>query len=317
MTITNPSLNLLGPVSLADRAAAGGSAPLRWLLESDAFAQSESKLAIALGEDCAGQTRVADLKSLPHLIVGGVPGSGKSTFLRTVITTLLFRCSPCDLRLFLFSSDPQPCSACEGIPHLLAPPTSDPEGAAAFLDWAQHEMERRYCVVGAAGVRNVEAFNRRPVLLPVSDRPKQHSDPHPSRIPYLVAVFDGLSGLAGHWQDGVLESAVELCQMGRAVGIHLLIAAEDLSAETLPMLLLVNLSARMSFRQASRMESSIVLGVRGAEELTEAGEALFLSPAARAPVSLRTPYLNDEGMRRVVATWRHQFAGPASTGGGA
>jgi len=315
MDASSPPLSLLGPMSAADRAASGGSPPLRWLLESRAFAESESKLTIAMGEDCAGQPCIVDLKRLPHLLVGGLAGSGTSTFLRAVVATLLFRCGPGDLRLFLFSSAPGVFRAFEGLPHLLAQPTSDPEAALAFLEWAQHEMNRRYIVLAAAGVRHVDAFNHVPPLLCVLEPLEGPGCLRPATIPYLVAVFDDLSALAGRWGDGARESAVELCQMSRVAGIHLLMAARNLSVDALPAHLLVNIHARMSFRQARSIDSSILLGLRGAEELTEAGEALFWPPGTRTAVSLRGPWVTEEGLQRVVAMWRGQSNGNTTPAG--
>jgi DNA segregation ATPase FtsK/SpoIIIE, S-DNA-T family len=299
-----PDPSMLSPVYLADRADAGGSPPLRYLIESAPFSASDSPLAIAMGEDCGGQPLVADLKTFPHLLITGVSGSGKSTFLRAVVTALLCRCSPRDLHLFLFSSDSQTFRACEGLPHLLAPPTSDPEAAAAFLEWAHHTMNDRYVLLASAGCRTVDAFNREGRLPFLANPPEKPGRPLPSTLPYIVAAFDDLRALSGHWGHGVLEATVAVFQMSRAVGIHLLIATADLSRDGLPGQINLNVVTRLSFRQTSALQSSIAVGVKGAEDLTEAGEALYCAPTARRAVSMRTPWVSEAEMSRVVKWWR-------------
>jgi S-DNA-T family DNA segregation ATPase FtsK/SpoIIIE len=257
--------------------------------------------AITMGTDSAGNPCVADLTRLPHLMVGGVPGSGKSAFLCGVLATLLERCSPADLQLFLFSEGPGEFSTCEGLPHLVAPPTSDPAAAAAFLDWARYEMDRRYTRLAAASVRNIEAFNSPPPLLHLLGSPCGTGRPIWPTMPHLVAIFDGLQGLPWSWATDTLESVIDLCHMSRPVGIHLLMATGDLSVAALPSHLLVNLPARLSFRQASRFDSLVLLGTRGAEELREPGQALFTSPAARLARAIRTPSIAPDAFARAVA----------------
>jgi len=262
------------------------------VLMSPAFQRSRSPLAIALGRDVAGNPVVADLAKLPHLLIAGATGSGKSVAISTMIVTWIMRNTPHDLRLLLVDPKRVELTHFSGIPHLLGPVVTDGEDALRALAWIMVQMDDRYRQFALARVRNIGSYNR------------WAQRRHESVLPYLVIVIDELADIMLATGGEVEHMLARLAQMARATGIHLVAATQRPSVDVITGLIKANFPARLAFAVASQVDSRVILDMPGAEALLGRGDALFLSPERPAPVRLQGSFISDEEIGRVVSWWK-------------
>ncbi|MBI2829498.1 MAG: DNA translocase FtsK [Acidobacteria bacterium] len=278
---------------------------LRELLESDAYQRSLSKLTLALGKTIHGEPYLTDLATMPHLLIAGSTGTGKSVGVNSMLTSILYRATPDDVRLILIDPKRLELGMYEEIPHLLAPVVVDPKKAANALRWAVHEMEERYKTLAAEGVRNIDQYNRNIRLaLAEGDAAKDPDAPKP--LPFIVVVIDELADLMMVASNEVEESIARLAQMARAVGIHLILATQRPSVDVVTGLIKANLPSRISFRLSSKTDSRTILDANGAEQLLGRGDMLFLPPASSRCIRLHGPYISEQESARLASFLRKQ-----------
>jgi S-DNA-T family DNA segregation ATPase FtsK/SpoIIIE len=278
---------------------------LRELLESDAYTRTTSKLTFALGKTIHGEPFMADLATMPHLLIAGSTGTGKSVGLNAMLTSLLYRATPDDVRLIMIDPKRLELGMYEDIPHLLSPVVVDPKKAANALRWAVREMEERYKVLAAFGVRNIEQYNRNVrAMIEAKEVPKDGDPPKP--LPFIVVVVDELADLMMVAGNEVEESICRLAQMARAVGIHLILATQRPSVDVITGLIKANLPSRISFRVSSKIDSRTILDSNGAEQLLGKGDMLFLPPASSRHVRLHGPYISEQESARLASFLRKQ-----------
>jgi len=278
---------------------------LRELLESDAFQRSSSKLTIALGKTIHGEPYLADLATMPHLLIAGSTGSGKSVGVNAMLTSILYRATPNDVRLILIDPKRLELGMYEEIPHLLTSVVVDPKKAANALRWAVHEMEERYKTLAAEGVRNIEQYNRN-IRLVIAESGAANDPDAPKPLPFIVVVIDELADLMMVASNEVEESICRLAQMARAVGIHLILATQRPSVDVVTGLIKANLPSRISFRLSSKTDSRTILDANGAEQLLGRGDMLFLPPASSRCIRLHGPYITEQESARLASFLRKQ-----------
>jgi S-DNA-T family DNA segregation ATPase FtsK/SpoIIIE len=281
------------------------SISLRELLESDAFQKSSSKLTLALGKTIHGEPHLADLATMPHLLIAGSTGSGKSVGVNAMLTSILYRATPDDVRLILIDPKRLELGMYEEIPHLLTPVVVDPKKAANALRWAVREMEERYKTLAAEGVRNIEQYNRN-IRLVLSESGAANDPDAPKPLPFVVVVIDELADLMMVASNEVEESICRLAQMARAVGIHLILATQRPSVDVVTGLIKANLPSRISFRLSSKTDSRTILDSNGAEQLLGKGDMLFLPPASSRCIRLHSPYISEQESARLASFLRKQ-----------
>lgn len=266
---------------------------MREVLESDAFKRIRSDLRFALGKDVAGKPVAVDLASMPHLLIAGTTGSGKSVCVNSILTCLLLNNTPAEMRLILVDPKRVELTGYNGIPHLLAPVVVDTERVIGALQWLQREMDARYHKFSQSGARNIQDYNAR----------------HPAeRLPYLVAVIDELADLMMLAPDETERAITRLAQLARATGIHLILATQRPSVDVVTGLIKANFPARIAFAVASSVDSRVILDQPGAERLLGHGDMLFQAPDAAAPVRLQGVFVSDIEIQRLVDFWRTQAA---------
>jgi S-DNA-T family DNA segregation ATPase FtsK/SpoIIIE len=264
---------------------------LRDIVTSPAFQQAASRLVLALGKDIFGTPTVTDLAQIPHLLIAGATGSGKSVGLNSMICSMLLNATPEEVKFIMIDPKMLELSVYDGIPHLIAPVVTHPKKAAAALQWAVGEMERRYCLLAEHGVRSLDAYNR------------THPD---TRLPYLVVVIDELADLMLVARRDVEDALTRLAQMARASGIHLLVATQRPSVDVLTGIIKANFPARLSFQVSSRPDSRTILDSIGAERLLGKGDMLFLPPGTSTLVRIHGAYVSDAEIKRVAEHLRTQ-----------
>jgi S-DNA-T family DNA segregation ATPase FtsK/SpoIIIE len=281
---------------------------MRELLESDAYTRSQSKLTLALGKTIHGEPFVSDLATMPHLLIAGSTGTGKSVSVNAMLSSILYRSSPDDVRMIMIDPKRLELGMYEEIPHLLTPVVVDPKLAANALRWAVREMEERYKTLAAVGVRNIEQYNRNLKMQqaelkgPVTD--DQGNEVRP--LPFIVVLIDELADLMMVASNEVEESICRLAQMARAVGIHLILATQRPSVDVITGLIKANLPARISFRVSSKIDSRTILDSNGAEQLLGKGDMLYLPPASSRVVRLHGPYISEQESARLASFLRKQ-----------
>ena len=279
---------------------------LREQLESEAYRKSTSKLTLALGKTIHGEPFFADLASMPHLLIAGSTGTGKSVGLNAMLTSILYRSTPDDVRLIMIDPKRLELGMYEDIPHLLTPVVVDPKQAANALRWAVREMEERYKTLAAEGVRNIDQYNRN-IRHMLEELPAEARDgERPKPLPCIVVVIDELADLMMVAGNEVEESICRLAQMARAVGIHLILATQRPSVDVITGLIKANLPARIAFRVSSRIDSRTVLDGNGAEQLLGRGDMLFLPPASSRYIRLHGPYISEQESARLASFLRKQ-----------
>jgi len=278
---------------------------LRELLESDAYTRSASKLTFALGKTIHGEPYMADLATMPHLLIAGSTGTGKSVGLNAMLTGILYRATPDDVRMIMVDPKRLELGMYEDIPHLMTPVVVEPKKAANALRWAVREMEERYKTLAAYGVRNIEQFNRNVrAMLESGETPKEGDPTRP--LPFIVVVVDELADLMMVAGNEVEESICRLAQMARAVGIHLILATQRPSVDVITGLIKANLPSRISFRVSSKIDSRTILDSNGAEQLLGKGDMLFLPPASSRHIRLHGPYISEQESARLASFLRKQ-----------
>ena len=291
---------------------------IRDLLESENFRKSRSKLTLALGKDIFGNPVEADLAKMPHLLVAGATGTGKSVFLNSLLCSILFRASPADLKLLLIDPKILELSIYEGIPHLIADVVTNPKRAAAALAGIVAKMEERYRMMAALGVRNIEQFNERVderladghTALRLRPRPGEEEavEVPLQRIPYIVVVIDELADLMVVSARDVEEALQRLAQMARAAGIHLVLATQRPSVDVLTGVIKANFPSRISFQVSSRTDSRTIMDQNGAEHLLGQGDMLYLPPGTSKLQRIHGAYVSEKEVGELVAFLRQQGA---------
>jgi S-DNA-T family DNA segregation ATPase FtsK/SpoIIIE len=279
---------------------------LRELLESDGYQRSVSKLTLILGKTIHGEPYLTDLAAMPHLLIAGSTGTGKSVGVNAMLTSILFRATPDEVRMILIDPKRLELGMYEEIPHLLTPVVVDPKKAANALRWAVHEMEERYKTLAAEGVRNIEQYNRN-IRLVIEEGGSASKDPDaPRPLPFIVVVIDELADLMMVASNEVEESIARLAQMARAVGIHLILATQRPSVDVVTGLIKANMPSRISFRLSSKTDSRTILDANGAEQLLGRGDMLFLPPASSRCIRLHGPYISEQESARLASFLRKQ-----------
>jgi len=279
---------------------------LREMLESDAYRRSGSKLTMALGKTIHGEPFMADLATMPHLLIAGATGTGKSVAMNSMISSILFRSSPDDVRMIMIDPKRLELGMYEQIPHLLTPVVVDPKQAANALNWAVREMEERYKTLAAEGVRNIEQFNRNVKQQAEGKLTPREGATIPKPLAYIVIIIDELADLMMVAGNEVEMSIARLAQMARAVGIHLLLATQRPSVDVITGVIKANLPARISFRVSSKVDSRTILDGNGAEQLLGKGDMLFLPPSSSRLIRLHGPYISEQESARLAAYLRKQ-----------
>ena len=291
---------------------------IRDLLEARSFRQSQSRLTLALGKDIFGNPVEADLASMPHLLVAGATGTGKSVFLNSLLCSILVRATPDEVKLLLVDPKLLELSVYEKIPHLIADVVTNPKRASAALQGIVLKMEERYQQMAALGVRNIAQFNTRVDEAKTAGLKTYRLRPKPGeaegreveyqRIPYIVVVIDELADLMVVSARDVEESLQRLAQMARASGIHLVLATQRPSVDVLTGIIKANFPARISFQVSSRIDSRTILDQGGADQLLGQGDMLFLPPGTSKLARLHGPFVTEREVTKLVDHLRRQGA---------
>ncbi len=262
--------------------------------------QKKSKLTLALGKDIAGIQVVTDLAKMPHLLVAGSTGSGKSVSLNGIIVSLLYNSTPDELKLLMIDPKMLELGIYNGIPHLMIPTVTDPKKASKALAWAIDEMEHRYCLLADRGVRNIDQYNRLMEKKQTEYTDEEMGEDHHKKLPCVVLIIDEFADLMMTSTKEVEGYITRLAQMARAVGIHLIIATQRPSVDVITGLIKANFPSRISFRVASRVDSRTILDSMGAEKLLGLGDMLFIPPGSPNQERLHGPLVTEKEIRRIV-----------------
>lgn len=327
LALMAPSIRILAPVP--GKSVIGIEIPnlkrepvfLKDVLNNDAFTQSSLRLPIALGVDFVGAPVIADLAKMPHLLIAGTTGSGKSVALNAMICSILFKAQPDDIKFLMVDPKRLELSSYEGISHLMHPVVVDPKKASQVLRWTVEEMERRYKIISAIGVKSIDAYNEMIITGPkgkMARALKESKAESPSaagadetsthdlmpfehvKLPYIVVVIDELADLMMVAPRDVEESLTRLAQMARAAGIHLIIATQRPSVDVITGLIKANFPTRISFKVSSKIDSRTIIDQQGAEQLLGAGDMLLIPPGTSRLIRIHGAYLSDEEISRIV-----------------
>ncbi len=301
LVLKAPSVRIVAPIP--GKARVGIEVPnpssslvsLREVLESKEFRESASKLTLAIGKDTAGHPLVADLAQMPHLLIAGTTGSGKTVCVNALITSILFNATPEEVRFLMVDPKMVELSVFNGLPHLILPVLTNPKQVPRALEWVVQEMETRYRLFAKLGVRNIESYHERLAQnqLPVEEIPEA--------LPYLVVIIDELADLMLIAQAEVERTIARLAHLSRAVGIHMVLATQRPSVDVLTGVIKANFPARISFQVASRVDSRTVLDNMGAEKLLSKGDLLFMQPGSSKLIRGQGTLMTDEEIERVVS----------------
>lgn len=285
------------------------------VLSADVYQQANSPLTMALGVDIAGHPMVVDLAKMPHLLVAGTTGSGKSVGINAMILSLLFKASPDEVRLIMIDPKMLELSVYDNIPHLLTPVVTDMKEAASALRWCVAEMERRYRLMASMGVRNLAGFNSKiteaaaqgewltdPLWKPTASMDEQA--PALQALPYIVVIIDELADMMMVVGKKVEQLIARIAQKARAAGIHLILATQRPSVDVLTGLIKSNIPTRISFQVSSKIDSRTILDQQGADQLLGNGDMLFLAPGTGAPLRVHGAFVDDKEVHRVASDWR-------------
>ena len=261
---------------------------LREILESNSFRNSKSKLTVALGRDIQGEATCADLSKMPHLLVAGTTGSGKSVCLNTMIVSLLYNAKPDEVKLIMIDPKKVEFTVYKSIPHLLVPVVADPRKAAGALSWAVAEMDKRYALFAEKGVRNLQGYNTYAVS---NNLPK---------MPQIVIIIDELSDLMMAASNEVEDSICRIAQKARAAGMHLIVATQRPSVDVITGLIKSNIPSRIAFAVKSQIDSRTIIDTQGAEKLLGNGDMLYCPVGLSKPVRVQGSYVSDDEIERVI-----------------
>jgi S-DNA-T family DNA segregation ATPase FtsK/SpoIIIE len=292
------------------------------VLSSVVYEEAKSALTLALGNDISGQPVCADLAKMPHLLVAGTTGSGKSVGINSMLLSLLYKSTPDDVRLILIDPKMLELSVYDDIPHLLTPVVTDMKDAASSLRWCVGEMERRYKLMSALGVRNLAGYNKKvadglmagkPLLDPLwrADELLMSEDDSPSelkKLPYIVVVVDEFADMMMIVGKKVEQLIARIAQKARAAGIHLILATQRPSVDVITGLIKANVPSRIAFQVSSKIDSRTILDQSGAESLLGHGDLLYLPPGTGVPVRVHGAFVDDHEVHRVVADWKSRGA---------
>jgi len=320
LALRAPSVRIVAPIP--GKGAVGVEVPnpepemvyFRETIESPAFRNTKALLPLALGKDIAGRSNVADLARMPHLLIAGATGSGKSVCVNTIITSLIYRHTPRTLRFLMVDPKMVELSMYNDLPHLRHPVVTDNNDAAAVLKWAVLEMERRYALLSVNGVRNLQDFNKRleqGVTMRASEAEGEEGDPdrwlyRGGELPYIVVIIDELADLMMTVQGDVEKPLALLAQKARAIGIHLILATQRPSVNVITGLIKANFPSRIAFRVSSKVDSRTILDQNGADALLGNGDMLMLPPASSEPVRIQGAYLSTEETEKLMDWYREQ-----------
>src|SRR6202021_1853940 len=283
---------------------------LRQILESEEFQNSPSKLTICLGKDINGRIKVATLETMPHLLIAGSTGSGKSVMINSLIMSILYKSTPDEVRMIMVDPKRVELGMYEGIPHLLTPVITDPKKATNALKNAVLEMERRLRLLAEQGARNTDQYNKKIRKLQAEPRSLFEDEEAPAEevqpLPYVLILIDELADLMMLEGRNVEESVTRLAQMARAVGMHLVLATQRPSVDVITGIIKANFPSRISFRVATRVDSRTVLDVMGAEHLLGKGDMLFLPPGSSRLTRVHGAFVTEAEINRVVECWKAQ-----------
>ncbi|HET9982447.1 MAG TPA: DNA translocase FtsK, partial [Longimicrobiales bacterium] len=287
---------------------------LREILEAGVFQKAKGALPLALGKDLTGKPYVADLAKMPHLLIAGATGSGKSVCVNTIITSLVYRHSPKELRLLMVDPKMVELSMYGDLPHLRHPVITNPQDAATVLKWAVLEMERRYELLSVNGVRSLGEFNRRVEegqiirrANPVGDGTDEDAYIYKDGpLPFIVVIIDELADLMMAVQAEVEKPLAQLAQKARAIGIHLIVATQRPSVNVITGLIKANFPCRIAFRVSAKVDSRTILDQNGADALLGNGDMLFLPPGTSDPVRIQGAYLATDETDRLMKWYRDQ-----------
>lgn len=279
---------------------------LKEILESRAFEQSDSKLMLGFGKTASGASYCADLAKMPHLLIAGATGAGKSGCINALISSILFRCTPEEVRFIMVDPKMLELSIYNDIPHLLAPVVVDPKMASGALKWAVSEMENRYRTMAQFTARNITDFNTKMARLRQEAPTEEDRDEIPDALPYIVVVIDELADLMMTAPSDIENSLARLAQMARAVGIHLIIATQRPSVNVITGTIKANFPTRIAFRVASKVDSRTIIDANGGEKLLGRGDMLFLPPGEPEPIRLHGAWIDTEETEQLVAWVRDQ-----------
>jgi len=301
------SIRIIAPIP--GKAAVGVEVPnsvsnivyLRALIESPAKKQ---RLALTLGQDTSGKSLIPDLTTMPHLLIAGTTGSGKTVCMNSIIIGLLYQCTPEELKFVMIDPKMVELAAYNKIPHMLTPVVTDVRKAYKTLNWVVQEMENRYKLFATVGVRNIQSFNERPMseeaIEEVESADPESKNVIPAQLPYIVLVIDELADLMMVAQDKVEGAITRLAQLARATGIHLIIATQRPSVDVITGVIKANFPARISFKVASKVDSRTVLDATGGDQLLGRGDMLFMQPGDSKPTRGQACLVEDAEINRVV-----------------
>ncbi len=320
LALKAPSVRIVAPIP--GKAAVGVEVPnpepdvvyLREIVEAAGFQRHRGQLPLALGKDLEGRPYVADLAKMPHLLIAGATGSGKSVCINTIITSLVYRHSPETLRLLLVDPKMVELNMYDDLPHLRHPVVTDPEDAALVLRWAVYEMERRYELLSQNSVRSIAEFNARvdegkTLRRAEPDGPEGDPDRwiwNDGKLPYVVVVVDELADLMMSVQSDIERPLAQLAQKARAIGIHLIVATQRPSVNVITGLIKANFPCRIGFRVSSKVDSRTILDQNGADALLGNGDMLFLPPGTSDPVRVQGAFVSTEETERLMGWYREQ-----------
>ena len=288
------------------------------VLSSSVYDDSKSPLTIALGKDISGSAVVADLSSMPHLLVAGTTGSGKSVAINAMLISILYKASPEQVRLILIDPKMLELSVYEDIPHLLAPVITDMKEASSGLRWCVNEMERRYKLMAHLGVRNLNGFNKKvsdsiasgelikDPTWKINEAAEGEEAPTLEELPFIVLAVDELADLMMVVGKTAEQLIARIAQKARAAGIHMLLATQRPSVDVITGLIKANISSRVAFQVASKMDSRVVLDQGGAEQLLGKGDMLYISPGTSLPQRVHGAFVGDDEVKRVADDWRQR-----------
>lgn len=292
---------------------------LKEVLDNDKFLKADSPLTMGLGKDISGQPSIVNLAKMPHLLVAGTTGSGKSVGVNAMILSMLFKATPEDLRMIMIDPKMLELSIYEGIPHLLTPVVTDMKEAASALRWCVREMDRRYKLMAAMGVRNIAGMNDKvrgareagqPLKDPLWVKENPSSDPSDApdlaTLPYIVVIVDEFADMMMVVGKKVEELIARLAQKARASGIHLILATQRPSVDVITGLIKANIPSRMSFQVSSKIDSRTILDQMGAEQLLGYGDMLYLPAGTSVPVRVHGAFVADEEVHAVASAWKEK-----------
>ena len=277
---------------------------LRDLLESNEFREFNSNIAFAVGKDIAGKTVVADIAKMPHMLIAGATGSGKSVCINTLIMSILYKAHPDDVKLIMVDPKVVELSVYNGIPHLLIPVVTDPKKASAALHWGVSEMEDRYRKFADYNVRDLKGYNKKIETMPVCE-----GEERPKKMPQIVIIVDELADLMMVCPGEVEESICRLAQLARAAGIHLIIATQRPSVDVITGLIKANMPSRVAFSVSSGVDSRTILDMNGAEKLLGKGDMLFYPQGYSKPARVQGAFVSDKEVSDVVDYLKNQTLG--------